>query len=239
MRGALLILALLGPAPETELQPGKTLKAAMQHYRDALARARWSGVPGSLLGLYTQARAFGLDRTPALAEETKDYLTEATPEQRDAFFHDLAGLSFGAPDKVPLPDLEFYKDVARTSKNKESRRFVEFLQGFFSRDFKRPYEDKEFSCVKLGGGEAAGAARKLHSAEAHLPHFRSVFASEREAVVKALLSPCACLGKDESRKEIESFLKAFPKDPSVSVLKDQLSKIAAGDPALQFHCKGP
>jgi hypothetical protein len=236
---ALLILALLGVPQETELQPGKTLKAAMQHYRDALARARWSGVPGSLLGVYNQARAFGLDRTPALAEETKAYLTEATPDQRDAFFHDLAGLRFGAPDKVPLPDLAFYKDVARTSKNKESRRFIEFLEGFFSRDFKRPYEDKELPCVKLGHGEAVDAARTLRSAEAHLPHFRSVFTSEREVVIKALLSPCACFGKEESRREIESFLKTFPKDPSTSVLEGQLSKIASGDPGLQFHCKGP
>jgi hypothetical protein len=234
---ALPTRAALFPPQTDVVAPGKALKAAIQHYKDALARARWSPGASSLGALYSQARLFGPDRTPELAAETKDYLETASPEQKKVFFADLAGLRFLPPDDTPIPDLPFFLDLTHVSRETESRTFFVLVQRIYTRAFTRPYEDKA-GCARLGAGEVVGVARRLHSAESHLPHFKSLLATERAAVLKALTTTCACLGPEDSERELKSFISAFPKDPAVPTLSDQIAKIEARDPSLRFRCSG-
>jgi hypothetical protein len=237
-RGGLLALWLVAPSPSPEPEgavPGKTLKTAIQHYRDALARARWSPGYGSLGGLYGQARSFGPERSAALAAETRDYLQKATPEQKSQFLANLEGLYFTTAEAPPIPDLAFIQDLNRTSKERESERFFPFLQKLYSRTFVRPYEGKG-GCTLLGNGQVVGVARSLKAIEPHVPHYKAFIQAEHDAVLKALMTPCACLTAAESSREITAYMKAFPKDPALPDLADQLQKIDAKDPTLHFQC---
>jgi hypothetical protein len=236
-------LWLLGTAPKPQGEgalPGKNLKAAMQKYRDALARARWNAAYGSLGALYKEARTMGIDRTPVLAAETKDFLEKATPAQKQRFTDDLQGLRFSTPDAPPLPDIPFYLELNKISREKESERFFNLIQGLYSKTFTHAYEDPK-GCIRLGKDQAVGVAQKVKKAEAKLTHYKSFLDQEREAVVKALLTTCACGVAADSTREIQDYMKAFPTDPALPKLKDQLDKIAAGDPSLRFSCslEGP
>jgi hypothetical protein len=229
------ILTLLPPGEAAEVKPGKALKAAAQRYRDALARARWSPGTSSLGALYSQARLMGRDRTPEVAAQTKDFLAQAPPAEKEAFLRDLAGLQFGAPEEAPVPDFAFLLDLSHVSKQKESESFFHLVKKIYSPAFRRPYEDPA-GCTRLGSGEAVGVIKRVESAEKNLRHFRDLLTSERSAALKALEAGCACLGPEESEREIKSFIESFPKDNAVPPLKAQLAKIRAKDPSLVFHC---
>jgi hypothetical protein len=231
------------PSPAASPEPGgavigKNLKNAVQKYRDALARARWSAGYGSLGGLYAQARSLGPDRTPVIASETRDFLEKATPVQKQRFVDDLTGLHFGAPEDPPIPDIAFYIELNRTSREKESEHFFGLIHGIYSKTFVRAYEDPKGKCTRLGKDQAVGIARSIKSAEAHMPHYKTFLDAEKTAVMRALLTTCACNGPADSEREIQDFIKSFPKDPGVPKLTDFLGRITAGDPSLQFQCSG-
>jgi hypothetical protein len=238
----LLLPLLLGTPPSPSPEPegaviGKNLKNAVQKYRDALARARWAAGYGSLGGLYSQARTLGPDRSPTIAAETKDFLEKASPAQKQRLVDDLAGLRFSNPDEAPIPDIPFFIELNRTSRERESERFFTLIHGLYAKGtFTRAYEDPKAGCTRLGKDQAVGVARALKSAESKVPHYKGFLEAERQGVIRALTTTCACYGIAESQKEIADFIKAFPKDPDLPTLWDQLAKIAAGDPSLHFQC---
>jgi hypothetical protein len=238
----LLCLVLLSASAlgAEDAVPGKELKGAIQHYQDALARARWATSDGSLAALYAQARSFGPDRTPSVAAQTEDFLGHCSPEQRKALVEGLAGIKLSDPGTTPAPELQFFLAFAKMNRlTRESQEFFSLLRKIYGEDFVPAYKKPTGPCTRFGEGIFLGLYKSLVAAESRLPHYRALLAAERNALVGEMTtSTCACGGPEEVERELEGFVRGVPKDPVAKRVRQRLLEIRDGSSGLAFHCPG-
>jgi len=240
--GALVLFLLASLVAAGDAVPGKTLKAALQRYKDALAKVRWTPNDGNIALLYARAAGFRMEKDDVLAAEMRDFLDHASDDQRKSLALDLEGLVLDTSGPLRAsPDMDFFARLAKKGKASESRDFLGLYGSVHPSGRDAPvYLDPTAHCARAGEGIFVDVYRKLGKNGVLLPRYRPFIDSDAKALLDVLTAgDCICGGRDATLRELRRFVKAFPEDKALPRIRDRLRAMEGEAAGVRFSCRGP
>lgn len=236
---ALAVAALARATEAGPLTPSD--QAAINAYRTAIHVAETTRRPRTIESAFS---AFAALREALMRiGDDHDSVIESLPDEAfDGLQRDLPGVLLNRTEVAFVePDPAYFSRLAATRGDAVDRTFFAALTATYPESEWPVYVDSQTDyggCVRFGSMALVDTYRLWSGFRRHYPtRYRSASGHEVDAVVMELAqSTCACDSVPEVERELEEFVRSFPKSPARPAIEQRLHDIRRGRSTIHPHC---
>lgn len=237
--GACLALAVITAAASPQV--GRREQEAVDNYRAALAAAE-SRVGGRRIEAAFAAIVPLRNALMRLGENGLVVLESLADADYRELERALRGVIISREENIVVqPDAAFFLELAQKRGDRVDRRFFEALAATYPNSLWPAYIEQQTDysgCTAYGGGTLVEAYRRWSAFKAAFPgRYVDTVDEELSDIEHELTeSTCACGDAASVVRELEAFVRTFPRASIVEAAEQRLADVRAGRSKMRTHC---
>jgi hypothetical protein len=240
MRAPLAAVLLFATGLRPDAQQTADARNEIDAYRSAIRTATTNPYPGALEA--------ALDRLDALRDTLMGLRTNSTPlleSMSDVEFKEIASLPGAIVNRDEVlfvnPDPDYFLRTASTFGDAADRAFFTAYTSTYPDSVWPAYDTQQTDysgCTAFGEGRLVGAYRTWSDFRRTYPsRYRRRANAELEQVGERLTeSTCACGDKASIEREMQQFLRAFPRASVAAAVRTRLRALTGGRSNVRLRC---